>query len=87
MIITKKTLSRRTVLRGIGACLALPALDAMTPALTAAVAGKKPVRTMFIYAPNGMVMKDWTPAVGGRRLRDDADPQCVRARTGRTCSC
>ena len=33
MIITKKTLSRRTVLRGMGACLALPVLDAMTPAL------------------------------------------------------
>jgi hypothetical protein len=65
MIITKKALSRRTVLRGMGACLALPVLDAMTPALTAAVAGKRPVRSMFIYAPNGMVMKDWTPAVAG----------------------
>ncbi len=65
MIITKKTLSRRTVLRGMGACLALPVLDAMTPALTAAVAGKAPVRTMFIYAPNGMVMKDWTPVIAG----------------------
>ena len=74
MIITKKTLSRRTVLRGIGACLALPMLDSMTPALAAAVAGQKPVRTMFIYAPNGMVMADWTPRRRAR-LRDDAHPQ------------
>jgi len=65
MIITKKSLSRRTLLRGLGACVALPVLDAMTPALAAVIPGKKPVRTMFIYAPNGMVMKDWTPAVAG----------------------
>ena len=65
MIITKKTLSRRTILRGMGACLALPVLDAMTPALTAAATGRKGVRSLFIYAPNGMVMKDWTPATVG----------------------
>ena len=66
MIITKKTLSRRTVLRGMGACIALPVLDAMTPALGRAPArGKAPVRSLFIYAPNGMVMADWTPAAAG----------------------
>ena len=40
MIITGKHLSRRTILRGLGAAVALPALDAMTPALAAAT-GKK----------------------------------------------
>ncbi|MEO7190849.1 MAG: DUF1552 domain-containing protein [Vicinamibacterales bacterium] len=64
MIITKKALSRRTVLRGMGACLALPLLESMTPALSAAAA-KKTVRSVFIYAPNGMVMPNWTPATAG----------------------
>jgi hypothetical protein len=64
MIITKKTLSRRTILRGIGACLALPALEAMRPALSAAVR-EKAVRSVFIYVPNGMTMGDWTPKTAG----------------------
>jgi hypothetical protein len=64
MIITKKALSRRTVLRGMGACLALPVLESMTPALTAA-APAKAVRSVFIYAPNGMVMSNWTPVTSG----------------------
>jgi Protein of unknown function (DUF1552) len=65
MFITNKRLSRRTVLRGVGACLALPVLESMSPALTAAGAGKKAVRSVFIYAPNGIVMSDWTPAAAG----------------------
>ena len=65
MIIMKKKLSRRTVLRGMGACVALPVLDAMTPALVAADSAKRAVRSVFIYAPNGMVMADWTPATAG----------------------
>jgi hypothetical protein len=65
MIITKKALSRRTVLRGMGACLALPLLDAMTPALSAAATGRKAARMAFIYAPNGIVMESWTPAAAG----------------------
>src|SRR5688572_23987028 len=65
MIIMKKKLSRRTVLRGMGACMALPVLDAMTPALVAADSAKRAVRSVFIYAPNGMVMSDWTPATAG----------------------
>jgi len=56
MIITKKALSRRTVLRGLGVSLALPMLDAMVPALTAATATKAPKRFGFFYMPNGVAM-------------------------------
>lgn len=64
--ITNNHLSRRTFLRGVGAAIALPMLDAMTPAL--AVAGrvsKSPVRLVFAYVPNGIIMKDWTPTATG----------------------
>ena len=67
MIITGKHLSRRTILRGLGAMVALPALDAMTPALAAA-AGRKtasPLRLAFAYVPNGVTMEQWTPAAEG----------------------
>src|SRR5580704_14873771 len=63
MIVTKKAISRRTVLRGIGAGLALPLLDSMTPAFAAPVA---PVRRFgVVYVPNGMNMKEWSPAAAG----------------------
>src|SRR5262249_52169361 len=65
MFITNKHLSRRTVLKGLGASFALPMLDAMTPALAAA-APKPPVRLAFVYVPNGVVMEDWTPKGVGR---------------------
>ena len=64
MIITKKTLPRRAFLRGAGAVLALPMLDAMTPALSG-VSGRaaKPIRRLgWVYVPNGMVMNSWTPS-------------------------
>ena len=64
-IITGKQLSRRTVLRGLGAAIALPVLDAMTPALAAPVVKRAPLRLSFVYVPNGIVMKDWTPAAVG----------------------
>ena len=67
MIITGKHLSRRTILRGVGAAIALPMLDAMRPAL-AATAGpgvKSPIRLAFSYVPNGIIMKDWTPQAAG----------------------
>ncbi|MCW5968427.1 MAG: DUF1552 domain-containing protein [Blastocatellales bacterium] len=70
MIITRKRLSRRTFLVGTGAAVALPMLDAMTPALArpSDVLGgaSGPVRLAFVYVPNGIVMKDWTPASTGR---------------------
>jgi hypothetical protein len=67
MIITKKHLSRRTFLRGAGAVIGLPMLDAMIPALGwAKDAAPKPVtRLCYVYVPNGMVMKNWTPVATG----------------------
>ena len=68
MIITKLALPRRTFLRGMGATLALPLLDAMIPALTAAAkTAARPVpRIGFIYTPNGVIQAQWTPAAAGR---------------------
>ena len=64
--ITNNHLSRRTFLRGVGAAIALPMLDAMTPALAAANRiSKSPVRLVFAYVPNGIIMKDWTPTATG----------------------
>ena len=67
MIITKKSLPRRMFLRGMGATLALPLLDAMVPALSATVkTAANPVRRLgVIYTPNGMAMEYWTPAAVG----------------------
>ena len=69
MIVTKKALPRRTVLRGIGATVALPFLDAMAPALTAtARTAANPIpRLGFVYAPNGMFLPNFHPAGGGGR--------------------
>src|ERR1700756_4593882 len=63
MIITRKSFPRRTFLRGAGATLALPVLDAMTPALAAET--KRPIRMSFIEVPNGIMMDKWTPAAEG----------------------
>ncbi len=62
MIITGTHLPRRTFLRGVGASIALPLLDAMTPALARAVpASAGPKRLVFTYVPNGVSMAGWTP--------------------------
>ena len=70
-IITHQHLSRRAVLRGLGATIGLPLLDAMVPALgtgtrEVAAATKGVARLAFVYVPNGIVMEDWTPATAGR---------------------
>ena len=67
MMITKKAIPRRTVLRGIGATLALPLLDGMVPALSAlsTTAANPVVRFGAVYVPNGIVMQNWTPAAEG----------------------
>lgn len=67
MIITKKTLPRRTFLRGLRTALALPLLDAMVPALApvAKTAAQPTVRLGFVYIPNGALMSNWTPATNG----------------------
>jgi hypothetical protein len=63
MFITRKKLDRRTLLRGMGASVALPLLDAMAPALAAAPAA--PPRLGFIYAANGVIQNQWRPAATG----------------------
>lgn len=67
MIITKKSVSRRTLLQGMGASLALPLLDAMIPAMAATrLSPAKPaVRLGFVYVPNGIIPKAWLPAETG----------------------
>lgn len=57
MIITRKALDRRTLLRGLGAAIALPMLDSMTPALAAPKPG--PLRVAWFYVPNGIDMRNW----------------------------
>src|SRR6476469_3133920 len=66
-VIAKKALPRRTLLRGMGASLALPLLDAMVPAMTAAAVAAKPVRRLgFVYIPMGANIAKWTPAAVGK---------------------
>ena len=68
MFITKKHLSRRTLLRGAGAAIALPLLDSMIPARTALAqtAATPKTRLGCIYIPHGVTMDKWTPATTGR---------------------
>lgn len=68
MFITRKHLSRRTLLRGTGTALALPLLDAMLPACTAlaATAARPQSRFASIYVPHGKTMARWTPATEGK---------------------
>lgn len=69
MFLTGKRLDRRTLLKGVGAAIALPVLDAMRPALGAAVKAAKDAtqarRVAVVYVPNGIIMKDWKPAATG----------------------
>jgi hypothetical protein len=68
MILTGKSLPRRTFLRGMGVTLALPMLDAMTPALARGNEAKTAVRLGFVYVPNGIIMDRWTPSAVGRNF-------------------
>ncbi len=61
-------LSRRTLLRGAGATLALPWLEAMTPA-KASAAVEQPKRFAFLYMPNGVNVKAWSPEGTGRDFK------------------
>jgi len=65
--ILRKRLSRRAVLRGLGATVALPMLDAMTPAF-AGSGPERPLRLAFAYVPNGVIQADWTPKAAGREF-------------------
>jgi len=74
MILTKKSLPRRTFLRGVGATIALPLLDAMIPAATAMTrTAANPVRRLgYVFMPMGCDISRWTPE-GGDRL-DELSP-------------
>src|SRR5262245_3648186 len=61
-----KRLPRRTFLKGAGTALALPILDAMIPAF-AAPRAVSPRRLAFVYVPNGIDMRYWTPKTEGTR--------------------
>lgn len=65
--LTKRHLNRRSFLRGMGAALSLPVLDAMIPAASSAseIRSVAPTRLGFVYVPNGIIMEDWTPEVEG----------------------
>ncbi len=79
---------RRTFLRGLGATLALPMLEAMTPPVrllaqtTGGAAVTHPLRMAFIYIPNGAHMEDWTPAQTGMEFvlprRSNRWSRCAR---------
>ena len=68
MFITRKSLPRRTFIRGIGVSIALPLLDAMVPALPSVAygAGQPSRRLGIVYVPNGIAMEYWTPNSTGR---------------------
>ena len=67
MIVVKKAIPRRTVLRGLGAAVALPLLDSMVPSLTAiAKTAARPIKRFgVVYVPNGVVIERWTPVAEG----------------------
>src|SRR5215218_591516 len=69
MYLSKRHISRRAVLKGVGATIALPLLDAMHPAGTAwarTAAGAAPTRFAFVGFPHGAIMDRWSPAQTGR---------------------
>ena len=90
MIVTGRHLPRRTFLKGLGAAIALPLLDAMTPAFAAAARAKaSPLRLAFTYVPNGVTMADWTPAEHRARVRParaSSQPLDAVPRATRSCS-
>jgi hypothetical protein len=68
MFISKKHLPRRTFLRGLGASVSLPLLDAMIPAGTALAqtAAASSPKMGFVYFPHGAVIDRWTPSAAGK---------------------
>ena len=67
MMIARRSLSRRTVLRSLGAAIPLPFLDAMVPALTSLsrTAAQPPLRFGAVYVPNGVIPGQWFPTAEG----------------------
>ncbi len=69
MFVTKKAISRRTMLRGVGTAVALPLLDAMVPAFAPAAATKPVRRFGVVYHPNGVIYEQWLPKGVGHEFR------------------
>ena len=65
MYIARKSLSRRTILRGLGTAVSLPFLDAMIPAFAPAAATKPTKRFSVVYHPNGVIYDQWAPTGEG----------------------
>ncbi len=68
MSMFEKSINRRTFLRGVGTAMSLPLLEGMLPAnalAQSAASASKPMRMAFIFVPNGISMKHWTPATEG----------------------
>jgi len=59
------SITRRTMLQGLGTAVALPWLEAMAAPVATSVTAEKPIRSAFLYVPNGVSMQDWTPAESG----------------------
>ena len=68
MIVLRKPLARRTMLRGLGTMMALPFLEAMMPAASAADIAARPKRLQIFYSPNGMMMENFRPTSQGPGL-------------------
>jgi hypothetical protein len=65
MIVTKKAIPRRTILRGIGAAIALPFLDGMLPAFAAVKSSASALRFGTMYVPAGVALKNFWPSTAG----------------------
>lgn len=66
--LSKKSLSRRTILKGLGASIALPMLDCMVPALSAQGTRKAPPRLGYVYTSHGVIFSEWKPVATGRNF-------------------
>src|ERR1700729_1516744 len=82
MFVTRKSLSRRTILRGLGASLALPMLDSMVPALSAKSVKAIP-RLGFVYASHGVIFDQWKPRTIGQGFELTPNLQPLAALNGR----
>ena len=79
MFLTKKAISRRTILRGAGTAVALPLLDAMIPAFAPAATTAPVSRFGVVYHPNGVIYDKWLPTGAGSEFR--ALPHLERTRS------
>ena len=82
MSLLQNKLSRRTVLKGLGAAVALPWLEAMRPAVSLAAAGGAkavPTRMAFLFVPNGVIVPAWTPEGEGRDFKFGETMQSLAA--------